>query len=161
MDHHRWWASSYNLPAEDPAVQQHELTMKVLELFGTYDQIDLGNSAGLERLMREAQLTEWHFEERRRSSIGGKGSQAGGGGDEGGGEGQKGGGRGKKKNQRGNAGPSLEESALWTGATKDNQHVMVCPALLKYVSREAETQVTLLKSVRKAREECALAGRDV
>ena len=54
MDHHRWWVSSYNLPDGDPAVQQHELTMKVLELFGTYNQLDLGNSAGLERLMREA-----------------------------------------------------------------------------------------------------------
>ena len=49
---------------------------------------------------------------------------------------------------------------MWTGATKDNQNVMVCPALLRYVSEEAESQVTLLKSVRKAREERALAGRD-
>ena len=156
MDHHRWWASIYNLPADDPAVQQHELTMKVLELFGTYDQLDLGNSAGLERLMREAQLTEWHFEEKRRSTAGGKG---GGSADDGGGEAQKGGGRGKKKGQRG-VGPSMEEAAMWTGATKDNQNVMVCPALLKYVSTDAERQVLLLKSVRKAREERALAGRD-
>ena len=58
------------------------------------------------------------------------------------------------------AGPSAEEAAMWTGATKDNQNVMVCPALLRYVSKEAETQVNLLKSVRKAREERALAGRD-
>ena len=156
MDHHRWWASSYNLNNDDPAVQQHELTMKVLELFGTYDQLDLGNSAGLERLMREAQLTEWHFEEKRRSTAGGKG---GGSADDGGGEAPKGGGRGKKNRQRG-VGPSMEEAAMWTGATKDNQNVMVCPALLKYVSTEAERQVLLLKSVRKAREECALAGRD-
>ena len=54
----------------------------------------------------------------------------------------------------------MEETAMWTGATKDNHNVMVCPALLKYVSKEAESQVMLLKSVRKAREERALAGRD-
>ena len=55
----------------------------------------------------------------------------------------------------------MEEAAMWTGATKDNQHVMVCPALLKYVSNEAERQVLLLKSVRKAREERGGAMRDV
>ena len=58
MDHHRWWVSSFGLSEKDPAVKQHELTMKVLELMGTYDQLDLGNCAGLERLMREAQLAE-------------------------------------------------------------------------------------------------------
>jgi len=58
MDHHRWWTSSYGLSEDDALVKQHELTMKVLELFGSYDQLDLGNFAGLERLLREAQLTE-------------------------------------------------------------------------------------------------------
>ena len=159
MDHHRWWVSSYGLRSDDPAVQQHELTMKVLELMGTYDQLDLGNSAGLERLMREAQLTEWHFEEKRRAcAVCGAAGSGGGGGEQEDAAG-KGGGR-KKKGQKGGGGPSMEETAMWTGATKDNQHVMVCPLLLKYVAKEAESQVLLLKSVRKAREERALAGRD-
>ena len=70
MDHHRWWTSSYGLSEDDALVKQHELTMKVLELFGSYDQLDLGNLAGLERLLREAPLTEWHFEEKRRASLG-------------------------------------------------------------------------------------------
>ena len=109
--------------------------------------------------MREAQLTEWHFEEKRRAAAGGKGGAAESGADDAGGEGQEGG-RARKKGQRQRAGPSLEETAMWTGATKDNQHVMVCPALLKYVSREAESQVLLLKSVRKAREERVLAGHN-
>ena len=159
LDHHMWWVSCFNLSIKDPAVKQHELAMKVLELMGTYDQLDLGNCAGLERLLREAQLTEWHFEEKRRAA---EGSRAGGTGstpDEAGGE--QGGKKGNnKKKGIGAAGPSSEEVAMWTGATKDNQNVMVCPALLRYVSKEAETQVNLLKSVRKAREERALAGRD-
>ena len=156
MDHHRWWVQSYGLNEKDPAVAQHELTMKVLELMGTYDQLDLGNSAGLERLLRKAQLTEWHFEERRRALVGGAaGGADGGAGEAGGGEGKK----NKKWGQRYTV-PSSEEAALWTGATKDNQHVMVCPALLKYVSKEAESQVLELKATRKAREERALAGRD-
>ena len=92
---------------------------------------------------------------RREQSCRGTGSTP----DEAGGE--QGGKKGNnKKKGIGAAGPSSEEAAMWTGATKDNQNVMVCPALLRYVSKEAETQVNLLKSVRKAREERALAGRD-
>ena len=49
---------------------------------------------------------------------------------------------------------------MWTGTTKNSQSVMVCPELLKHVSKEAEGQVLLLKSVRQARTERALAGRD-
>ena len=65
-----------------------------------------------------------------------------------------------RKGQRQGAGPSLEETAMWTGATKDNQDVTVCQASLKHVSREVESQMFLLKSARKAREERVLAGRD-
>ena len=108
--------------------------------------------------MREAQLTEWHFEEKRRAAEGSRAGGTGGAPDEAGGEQGKKGGNKKKGFQSG--GPSAEEAAMWTGATKDNQNVMVCPALLRYVSKEAESQVILLKSVRKAREERALAGRD-
>ena len=156
MDHHRWWVSSFGLSEKDPAVKQHELTMKVLELMGTYDQLDLGNCAGLERLMREAKLAEWHFEEKRRALSGGRAGGADGGAGDGEAEGKK----GKKKKGFAGGGPTEEETALSTGATKDNQHVMVCPALLKFISKEAESQVMVLKSVRKAREERALAGRD-
>ena len=154
MDHHRWWVSVFNLKPDDPGVAQHELVMKALDLFGCYDQHDVCNTAGLERLMREAQLTEWHYEEKRRTSAASGAASS----NDGGGNNEQG---GKKKGKRGSpAGPSMEEAAMWTGANKDNQNVMVCPALLKYVSREAESQVNLLKSVRKAREERALAGRD-
>ena len=83
-----------------------------------------------------------------------------GGADGGAGDGYVEGKKGKKKKGFGGGGPTEEETALWTGATKDNQHVMVCPALLKFISKEAESQVLVLKSVRKAREERALAGRD-
>ena len=78
MDHHRWWVQSYGLDEKDPAVAQHELTMNVLELFGKYDQLNLANSAGLEILLREAQLTEWRFEERRLALFGGAAGGAGG-----------------------------------------------------------------------------------
>ena len=156
MDHHRWWVQNYGLDETDPAVAQHELTMNVLELFGKYDQLNLANSAGLEILLREAQLTEWRFEERRLALVGGA---AGGAGGE---TGEAGGGEDKKNKERGqrDAGPSSEEAALWTRATKDYQDVMVCPALRRHAPKEAESQVPEPKATRKARKEGALAGRN-
>ena len=56
--------------------------------------------------------------------------------------------------------PTEEETASWTRATEDRQHVEVGSEPRDIGSEDSESQFVMLKSVRKAREERALAGRN-
>ena len=48
---------------------------------------------------------------------------------------------------------------LFTGKHKEYGNIMISPELLEYVSKEAEKEVNVMKQVRKAREERALARK--
>ena len=52
------------------------------------------------------------------------------------------------------------EQQLFTGKHKEYGNVMISPELLAYVAQEAEKEVSVMRQVRKAREERALACRD-
>lgn len=49
------------LGAEDWGVQLHETVLKQLEALGMYDGLDLVNLAGVEMMLRQAQLVEYAY----------------------------------------------------------------------------------------------------
>eukprot|EP00974_Lingulodinium_polyedra_P075076 7274997-Lingulodinium_polyedra.AAC.1 len=52
------WKARRKLQATDFGVEIHGLCANVVELFGTFDQLDLCNLAGAEKLVRQMQMTE-------------------------------------------------------------------------------------------------------
>ena len=69
-----------------------------------------------------------------------------------------GGGDGKKAKARGRGRGRLhhafiDESAIFTGTSREFGDAMVCPELLSHVGAEIERDANVLKQVRKAREE--------
>jgi hypothetical protein len=118
--------------------------LEVLETCGCYDQVNLPNIAGLEKLLREAQFVEWQYAESSKKASEGKT-------DDGGGKRPKGSGKGDVLVSK--------EMELFTGKHKEYGSIMIAPELLAYVAVEAEKEVHVMKQVRKAREERALARK--
>jgi hypothetical protein len=125
-------------------VSEHELALRVLESACQYDALDIVNLASVEALVRRLQLIEYAYQIEEGAAL----FNAGGGG--GGGGGGKGGkGRGKATARAG----LLEEQAVFQGTHRDLAGVCVSPLLLDYVAKEVERDASVMKSVRKAREE--------
>ena len=142
-EHHRSWKQLLRLSDSGWGVDIHRVALEVLEVSGSYDQLNLANIAGLEKLLREAQFIEWQYAESAKK-------QADGGGD------------GGKKPKGGGKGDVLVsgELQLFTGKHKEYGNIMISPELLEYVAKEAEKEVNVMKQVRKAREERALSRKD-
>ena len=142
-EHHRGWKALLKLQDSSWGVDIHRLALEVLETSGCYDQLNLPNIAGIEKLLREAQFVEWQYAESSK-----KAGEAGGSGD-------------NKKGKGGGKGDVLisGEMQLFTGKHKEYGNIMISPELLEYVSKEAEKEVNVMKQVRKAREERALARK--
>ena len=126
-------------------VQEHGLAMSFLEIAAGYDGLDVVNLASVELLMRKAQLVEFTYSERGPAppprGDGAKESK----------------GKGKS-----GASPGLyDEGSIFLGAHKEFGDTMVAPELLDYVSKEVEREASVMKQVRKAREERALAVKAV
>lgn len=122
--------------------------MAFLELAGGYDGLDVVNLACVELLLRQAQLVEFSYSERgpappppAKDSDGKEKPK----------------GSGKGKNDKVGI---YDESFIFLGSHKEYGTVMVAPDLLDYVSREVEREASVMKQVRKAREERALARKD-
>ena len=47
----------------------------------------------------------------------------------------------------------LDEAQIFTGTAGEQSDVMVAPALMEYVAKEVERNASILKQVRKAKEE--------
>ena len=94
-------------------------------------------------LLASSQFVEWQYAESSK-----KAGKAGGSGD-------------NKKGKGGGKGDVLisGEMQLFTGKHKEYGNIMISPELLEYVSKEAEKEVNVMKQVRKAREERALARK--
>lgn len=151
-DHHRWWVASHRLGPEDWGVQLHETVLKQLETLGTYDGLDLVNLAGVEMMLRQAQLVEYAYAQD--SALGYSEVQAVTSGKE---KGKKGAGR--EKDDGGGRFTLVHEAAVFAGNHQDSGNFMICPDLLEYVGREIERDASVLKQVRKAREERRLLAR--
>jgi hypothetical protein len=53
-----------------------------------------------------------------------------------------------------------DESSIFMGSHKEFGDVMVCPDLLDYVTKEVEREASVMKQIRKAREERSLLSRE-
>jgi hypothetical protein len=118
--------STAKLQSEQWGVQEHEQLMKYVELAGEYDQLDLANCAFVEAILRRAQTIEWAYHDRLRES-----DTAGG----------------------GNTRLSLEEFSAFSGVSKAGDLLMVAPSLLDHVKSVVERDASIMKNIRKAREE--------
>ena len=141
MDHHRWWIASFSLTKEMWGVSEHETGMKMLENAGGYDALDLCNISAIECVLRKVQLVEYVYgQEAPETKKDGKAK-----------------GRGKGGTARAGM---FDEASVFTGSHREAGDVMLCPELLDYVAKEVERDASVMKQVRKAREERKLAAGD-
>jgi hypothetical protein len=109
-------------------VAEHETLLHILELAGSYDQLDLSNCAFAESICRRLQIIEWAYSEKVKDVAG---SGAG-------------------------ARLDYEEVAAFSGRAGHSENsIMVCPELLDHVKSTVEKDAVILKNLRKAREERA------
>ena len=139
-DHHRFWMQTHGLDASGWGVQEHEHLSKIVDRLGRFDGLDLANLAGVELIFRRLQLIEYFYSE--------KGPGGG-----------KGGGKGDKKDKKQDEGNYKAEAAVFAGTHREFGDVMVAPELLDYVSKEIEKDASVMKQVRKAREERQAASK--
>jgi hypothetical protein len=123
LDHHMNFKTVARLPSDAWGMAEHEQLLKLIELAGSYDQLDLSNLAWAELCLRRIQTIEWVHHERVRDS------------------------------EAGSDRLSPEEWSAFSGTTRAGETLMVCPSLLAHVKTEVETDAAIMKSVRKAREE--------
>ena len=138
IDYHLFWMNSNGLYPAMWGVQEHEAALEILDLAGTYDGLDIPNSAGLEHLVRRAQMIEFSYSDHGPAPSTGTKSGKGG--------------------KQGSSG-ALDEVNIFTGQHRSQGDVMICPELIDYVSKETEREASFMKQVRKAREERELAAR--
>ena len=143
LDHHQWWKANHALRADDWGVAEHETGLRAIELAGGYDGVDITNVASLEVMMRRVQLVEYAYSDRR-------------------GNGEKGSGKDNKNHNKGDDHRAglVEEAAVFSGIHRETGEMMVAPELLEYVSREIEKDASIMKQIRKAREERRLLSGD-
>ena len=73
---------------------------------------------------------------------------------------QKGSRKGNHDKKEKNSLPLLAyESSVFTGSHREHGDAMICPELLDYVAKEVERDASIMKQVRKAREERAEANK--
>ena len=136
-EHHRWWLSTCRLTASDWGTSGHYSCCWILELMGSFDQLDLPNIAAAEAVARRLQAIEWQYRERVRetscshvvASVDVAGAPA----------------------------LTTSEVDLIEGAAKTDATLMVCPLLIRYVSDESKTEADVSKAEYKASEERLLA----
>jgi hypothetical protein len=126
-DHHMMWKTQAKLQSEQYGVAEHAHLLDLLETAGSYDQLDLGNCAFAEKLVRRLQVLVWSYAEKTREGTGGGTSSSG-------------------------SRLDLEEVSAFSGKA-DNSGIMVDPRLLEHVKAVTAREAEILKNIRKAREE--------
>ena len=69
LDHHQLWKATAKLQTEQWAVGEHESLLYIMELAGTYDQLDLANLAFAEAAYRRNQVIEWAYVDKMRDAT--------------------------------------------------------------------------------------------
>jgi hypothetical protein len=123
--HHALFKTLCKLQLSDWGVELHETLAGILHTAACYDQLDLTNLAWAEMAFRSMQSIEFVYQERMV----------------------------EKETLAAGSRLTLEERTAFTGAVRPGQQLMVCPSLLEHVKKEAERSGSLLKELRKAREE--------
>ena len=123
-DHHALWKTVAKLSGDSWGVAEHENLAHLLTLSAEYDQLDLCNCAWAEAALRRMQTIEWVYHDKVKEQEQGAGDRI-----------------------------SVEELAAFSGTHKAGETIMICPSLLSHVRSQVETDVGIMKSVRKAREE--------
>ena len=140
----------HKLHRDSRGVSMHEYGLKSHEALGSYDALDVTNVAGIESLIREVQLVEYAY---ARDSLGG--------GEDGGHPAPERKGRGASRGRGGGAAGAygfLDEYTAFRGQ-RDTGDAMTCPSLVEWVGKQVERDASILKAVRKAREERAEADK--
>ena len=138
-EHHRWWVHNHSLKPDNWGVTEHDTLMKIMDKLGRFDGLDLSNLAGAEIGFRRLQLIEYAYSDR--GPGGGKGAP-----------------KGDKKSD-GFASVQQYEASIFSGSHKEFGDTMVAPSLLEHVAKEVEGEASVMKQVRKAREERAAASK--
>ena len=112
------------LSSDSWGVAEHENLAHLLTLSAEYDQLDLTNLAWAEAAARRMQTIEWVYHDKVRENEQVAGDRI-----------------------------SIEEMSAFSGTHRAGETTMICPALLSHVRGQVETDVGIMKSVRKAREE--------
>ena len=115
-----------SLSLADAGVDEHLFLSECLEYFATYDQINLGESAGLECILRRYQLWEERYASRLRSST------------------------------EGGFGGASAERHLFTSGDRASGASLVAPLLTRSVADRMQEEAAVLKERRKGREERVL-----
>ena len=126
---HSKFKADGNMTEAMEGVEMHRILMLIVELFLTYDQLNLSELAGGEELMRVLQLLE-EGKKDRFIRVGGKDGSSG--------------------------GIFSEESHLYLGIG-ERHNLMICPALTDRLAKKMTAQALIDKARRKAREERRLA----
>jgi len=139
QDHHRFFKHTYGLTKTDWGVDAHGIIMHMLEEAGGYDGTEVCSLASMEVAMRHAQLVEYvYVQEGAAKEIKSKG-----------------------KKGKGSSAGLLDEASIFLGARRETCEAMTCPALLEYVAGEVEKDASIMKQVRKARDERRLLGKEL
>ena len=123
--------STCSLKPEQWGVAEHETLLRIIELAGQYDQLDVSNIACMEAAARRVQTIEWAYHDKIRETDAGSTSRL-----------------------------SLEEATAFSGLSRAGDLLMVAPALLDHVKVAVEKDAAIMKNIRKAREERELRRKD-
>lgn len=131
VDHHMMFRTVTRLGADAWGMGEHEHLCQLVELAGCYDQLDLTNLAFAEAAFRRIQTIEWVHHDRVKDMEATAGDRI-----------------------------TVEEMTAFSGVSRSSDVLMVAPALLSHVKTVVETDATIMKSVRKAREERELRRKN-
>ena len=122
----------------DWGILQHGLALRCVALAGCVDQLDLPNLAVVEALLREAQMTEYHYRQIERDEFE----------------------KARTKDKKAAAGLSMDEVEYFQGTEKTATDSMIAPQLVEWIATQGERDASIMKQTRKAREERALARKN-
>ena len=132
------WRRDNNLKEDMWGVAVHRDLCKILDRLGLHDMCDLANLAAAEDIVRQLQLIEYLYYEASKLETH----------------------DGSKKGKGSSRGARADEAAIFAGRNRDFGECMVCPELLDHVAKELERDSSILKQLRKAREERAMAKKE-
>ena len=129
LEHHYKWKQLSKLQVHDYGVEFHEAVMRVTELAISYDQMDGSNLAMLEVALRRAQIIEYYHMQRLREG---------------------------EHNLPGSSRLTMDEVSAFSGVRRQDDNLMLCPALLDHARDEVSKIMEINKAMRKHREEMRL-----
>lgn len=120
---HWWWRQIMQCSIVDEGVDEHHTLCEMLENFGCFDQLNIGESMGIELVCRRIQMWEYVYQDRLQRAQHGSGSVA-----------------------------EIEERSLCGSGGTSRAMSLVCPSLLDHIKEKLADRNSIRKEQRKARE---------